>query len=258
MQLVVTTNKGTCSHFKSLNDELLLSSHRVKTSKTKNLSFKKVCVVEIRGKFHKTKSVVDEDVISCMADQFKEQYSQIDDQCSRQVSSSSQFHKTLHIYAHDGTFGLLFGGVVSESVSKACIRAYQLIHVLKPYLISHPECVTIKLHVCFSGCDYGSTVKSYGQQLSEEIEMLMAQSIISQRRVKVESANGWSILGFNISTQHEIVTGKEYWSHYVLPRIPELRNICNTVKDFDPLIKTHALDKLQGKPVHIASINFQN
>ncbi|KAG2373180.1 hypothetical protein C9374_012782 [Naegleria lovaniensis] len=230
MQLVITTNKGICSSSKELNEELFLSSHRVKTTKIKNQSYKKVCCVEIRGQFHKTKRVIDQDVLRYMTNEFVKQYSSID--------NKSIYHTTLHIYAHDGTFGLRYDHMIDLNHPRPCLRANHLIQILEPYLQTHPECNCIKLHVCFSGVDYNGSVKSYAEQLRDEIEQRIMSEDIPQQAMTVEGVDGWSILAFNISTSFKPKSG-EYWSHYVLPRTPELRNIVSSSNNkfsFDPLI----------------------
>ncbi|KAF0982922.1 hypothetical protein FDP41_010901 [Naegleria fowleri] len=201
MQLIITTNKGICSSFKELNEELILSSHRVKTTKRKNQSYKKVCSIETRGQFHKTKRVVDQDVVDFMRSQFVKHYSTIDMTLSEKTKSS--FHTILHVYAHDGTFGLRYDRVIDANHPRACLRAHHLVQILEPYLQSHPECTCIKLHVCFSGVDYNGTVKSYAEQLRDEIEQIIMNDIIPQQIMTVEGVDGWSILGFNISNSGE-------------------------------------------------------
>jgi len=243
MQLIILTNRGTSLGFKELNDELKLSSFRIKSSKKNNPNYKQVCTVEIRGKFHKKKRVVDDEVVNYLIEQLHNEL--------KNASVDVSHHKCLHIYAHDITLGLKFGGMVSEDTERAVVRPNQMFRILRPYLILHPECTSIKFHVCFSGCDYGGSVKSFSELFKEELEMAMDQGMIEQQRMVVEGCNGWSILGNKRNEEGKLLTS---WHHFVLPRTNELRELMffHTKVDYQNLIEQHALDNVQGKPKFFA------
>jgi len=247
MQLIVFTNSGTCRSFKKLNEELQLSSFRLLKSKKSNPNFKQVCSIEIRGKYFRSKPTVDSDVLECMKTQIFKQMQLID--------QSPEYHTTLHVYGHDGTFGLSMKKFVAKDKKKAVIRANQLVLLLLDYLKSHPECVKVKLHVCFSGCNYGGLETPYGQLVMQHLEEEMNKNNLEQEEIEVEGSNGWSILGVKKEEKDEVENHKrddktsQRWSHFVLPNTKEIANkICYT-KDFQELIESHALCKKVAKPV---------
>ncbi len=235
MQLLILTNRGTCSDFKALNEEIILSSHRISTG-TKNKNYKQVCKLEIRGRYVKSKTVVDEDVVSYMRDSLKEQVEKTD--------QKPEFHTCLNVYAHDGTFGLRRTKIVSENYKKAVIRPKQFVGIITDYLIEHPECTVIKLRVCFSGSNYQGAHRAYADMVAEELEHLMNADIIPQDSITVHGSNGWSILVRNKD---------DFWSHRVLPSTEELLgSILNNKGVDNSFIMEHALVKHIGQPTWTA------
>ena len=195
-----------------------------------------MCKLEIRGRYVKSKTVVDEDVVSYMRETLKTQLVKID--------QNQEFHTRLNVYAHDGTFGLRMTKIVPETYKKAVIRAKQFVAIITDYLIEHPECTVIKLRVCFSGSNYDFAHRAYADLVAEELENLMNQYIIPQESITVHGSNGWSILVRNKD---------DYWSHRVLPSTEELLgSILNNKGVENSFIMEHALSKRIGQPTWTA------
>jgi hypothetical protein len=245
MQLVILTTNGTCSSFKKLNEELQITSHRLKTCKYNSTNYKSVCAIQIRGRYVRSKSIVDTDVIEFMKYQFKQQ---LKEPSNKKYNGDPLYHTCLHVYAHDGTFGLLRRRLVPLDKKKAVLRAHQFVQIILDYLVEHPECTKIKLHVCFSGYDYNSTELAYGELVRDELEKYMSATddspaILSQSEITIEASNGWSILGKKEENSFK-------WSHFVLPNTEEMGQFVfkDNHVDYQTLINSHGLHKQQGKP----------
>ncbi|KAL0483388.1 hypothetical protein AKO1_014704 [Acrasis kona] len=233
MQLLILTNRGTCKSFKSLNEEIKLSSRRLQTTQKPN--YKQVAAIEIRGKYVKSKNIIDDDVIGCMKDQLSLRM--------QTIQKQPEYHTCLNIYAHDGTFGLIPTGFVPMEIKKAMIRAPQLVDILQDYLSIHTECAAIKLRVCFSGCTFEQV--AYGELVKIGLQRLMFSSKILQREIVVHASNGWSILAKRPDN---------VWVHRVLPATQDLFHIVlNTGGVDNELVFKHAMGSEEGKPKWIAT-----